>query len=209
MNTRTIKMKLTHWNMKWQKAISSDLDTPSLKFQNVFSSLKCFNRDELYSIINESNRLLSLECSEIPVSVPEELWRLIFFKASVDYDYLHQIKSSEKCFGAILASRQKMLQKLSCVSRSFSNYAHRLVNIWFIGSYHIIKSNWLFSHLPVEETSLCLSYNTTITESTLSKLTHLQSLNLDFSSKPITDSLVSQLSNLTQLSANDNGTITN
>lgn len=102
-------------------------------FPAVFTSLKLLTRFELYSVINESNRLLSLECSDIVETIPEEVWHDIFFRASAiesypnNSDLVYPMKQ-------ICAHREKVLRTLSCVSRSFHVFSRNCVSIFFAGN---------------------------------------------------------------------------
>lgn len=195
--------------MKRHNRVDFNTSDTLLKFQDVFSSLQDFNRHELISIIDESNRLLALECSEITSTVPEEVWQSIFLKACEQKkSFEFYFSSTNRSFPGILIAKEKLLRRLGCVSRSFSVCVHAVIQICFDGNYSF--SNWVLSHLPVVETSLNLSCNSWIEDGTLAKLTHLQSLQLNdpWYYSIITESSLSLLTNLTELSVENNTKIT-
>lgn len=146
---------------------------------------------------NESNRILFLESEFIPKNVPEEVWHLIIKKASEPKKFEGNTTSKQKYLFEVFVEREKTLRCLSCVSRIFSNYVRCVLPICFAGNYPF--SNWLLSHLPLQETDLDLSFNSVIEDKTLVKLTHLRSLKL-ISSSNLTKDSISQLTNLTELS---------
>lgn len=102
--------------MKRTRGRTSNIDK-SLKFEEVFSGLKGFSRSELFAIVNESNRLLNLECCQVVLSVPDEIWRHI-----LTLSFREKQNTSDT---------ELFLRLLSCVSRRFSFIVADVVRFFF------------------------------------------------------------------------------
>lgn len=62
-----------------KRNISSEFNLKSLiSFDEIYGALKNVTRFELYAIIKESGRLYSEKCAEVALSVPKEVWHIIF-----------------------------------------------------------------------------------------------------------------------------------
>lgn len=193
----------------------NDFGGPTSQFQDTLSSLKYYHRVELIRIVNESNLLLMVECAEMVRAIPEEIWKIIFEFAS---------EMSGKRFAKI----EYILQKISCVSRSWSGIIRGITQSYFKESRYYERSNWVlgqFLYLEVLDlhnnsyirdralrkltnlTSLNLEGNVYITNYGVKKLTKLKILNLTFNSI-ISDQGITKMTNLTVLNISRNSVIT-
>lgn len=134
-------------------------------------------------------------------SVPEEVWRLIFLKASEKKKFN---LFTELSLSTVVAAREKMFKIFACVSSTFLIYIRRFVQVFFVDNWY--HSNWLLSQFP-SVTSLDLSlFNDKIMPTTLLSLTNLQSLRV-YTSETSTIYTISQLTSLSSLSISHNRAI--
>jgi hypothetical protein len=170
----------------------------SSKFNNVFSSLKEFNRSELLSIILESKRILSLECSTLFLTVPDEIWKIIF-GFSIRHD--REIKNIELQF-----------RLLSCVSARWSLIINDIVKFYFSLHVDLSYSAWTlskFTHLSslsIEHYPMRASSTTTTElENVMKRMTNLTFLKVSFYEDKsfMTDRVLKKLTNLITLDVVD------
>lgn len=161
--------------------------------------MRYLNREQLLDVVEESNRLLSLDCSLVTSSIPVEIWKTILSTALNQFSSIYLPSTTES-----LQALQSTLQGWSCVSRLWSSLSRNLVRDYFIEKK--IYSNWVLRQFD-DLTALTIdSYPCNIQIETILKMTNLSSLSLRFLNitddkniNVVTEFPLSQMTNLTCL----------
>lgn len=149
---------------------------------------------------------LSFECSNFPLSIPAELWRLIF---TFDYEnrlsqFQTAIKNGEDFSQQLSKMKEAEFQSLESTLKlvgSICKYWSQIVRVtaqdYFNSNDRI--SNWMLKQSDrLRVKSLLLHRENSITDEVLSKFDNLTHLDIGYNQR-ISDECLSKLTNLTQL----------
>lgn len=176
----------------------SDISSSSsiVSFEDICSSLKYLNRQQLLHIAFDTNRLLSLGCASVTDSIPEEVWQIVLkIGVNNNKNFPHKAKSSNE----YLARIQAFLQRIGCVCQSWKKLSRELVSLYFEDreSY----SDWVLKHFEGLSTLKYTWFGNRISKETIMNMKNLTKLVVDSrdAEVPRVDRFLKKLTNLSSL----------